>query len=187
MEARVKAIREYTQDELVWLLEHPAIYTAGSSAKNRDLLNNNGFPVYHTGRGGQYTYHGPGQRIIYVLLDLKKRNPDIRRYVKNLEDCVINTLAAFGVKGEIREGRVGVWVKQGNTEQKIAAIGVRVKHWVTYHGVSVNIFPDLSHYDGIIPCGIKEFGITSFESLGIECSLSSFDETFKKSFEAIAW
>jgi len=182
MEERVKQIRENNAKELIWLLEHNPIYTAGSSAKDSDLINNNGLPVYKTGRGGQYTYHGNGQRVAYVMLDIKKRGGDIRVFVKQLENWIINTLAEFGVKGEIREGRVGVWVQNGNLEEKIAAIGIRVKNWVSYHGISININPDLCHYNGIIPCGIKEYGITSLAKLGVNVSMEEFDKKLVKAF-----
>ena len=185
MEERVKQIREGSAKELIWLLEHNPIYTAGSSAKDSDLINNNGLPVYKTGRGGQYTYHGNGQRIVYVMLDLKKRGGDIRVFVKQLENWIINTLAEFGIKGEIREGRVGVWVQNGNSEEKIAAIGIRVKNWVSYHGISININPDLRHYNGIIPCGIKEYGITSLAKLGVNVTMEEFDKKLVKIFSLI--
>lgn len=203
MEVRVQAIRAGEKDELVWLLEHPPLYTAGTSAKDEDLIDTMGFPVYKTGRGGQYTYHGPGQRIAYILLDLKKRNPDVRLFVKQLEECIILTLAEFGIKGEIKEGRVGVWVKgvadkklevresllpsysNKYKEYKIAALGIRIRQWVTYHGIAVNINPDLSHYNGIIPCGITEYGVTSFRELGVIVTDDKFDEIFIKSFNKI--
>ena len=183
MEERVKHIRENNAKELIWLLEHNPIYTAGSSAKDADLLNHN-LPVYKTGRGGQYTYHGNGQRIAYVMLDIKKRGGDIRSFVKQLENWIIKTLAEFGIKGEIREGRVGVWVKTENSEEKIAAIGIRVKNWVSYHGISININPDLSHYNGIIPCGIKEYGVTSLAKLGVNISMEEFDKELINTFNA---
>lgn len=176
MERRVAGIRDGSMDEAVWLLEHPPLYTAGTSAKAEDLLNPR-FPVFQTGRGGEYTYHGPGQRVAYVMLDLKKRQsePDIKKYVWQLEESVIQTLAEVGIKGERRAGRVGIWVVQGNTENKIAAIGVRVRHWVTYHGVSININPDLSHFSGIIPCGIKEFGVTKVQDICSDVSMEKID------------
>ena len=186
MEKRVQEITLGEADELVWLLEHPPLYTAGTGANESDLLYTNDFPVYKSGRGGQYTYHGPGQRIAYVMLDLKKRNPDVRAFVKQLEQCIIMTLAAFGVKGEIREGRVGVWVG-GYTwhESKIAALGIRIRKWVTFHGISININPDLSHYDGIVPCGIREYGVTSLKALGIPLSMDEFDREFIQAFNRI--
>jgi len=249
MEARVQQIISGEADELIWLLEHPPLYTAGTSANDSDLLDSKGFPVYKTGRGGQYTYHGPGQRIAYVMLDLKKRTPDVRLFVKQLEECIIMTLAAFGVKGEIREGRVGVWVASDelqvagcklqvrsqvfygyaeelcvsssegrggvlyddpaqsargsasakgenppsnnnySTESKIAALGIRLRRWVSYHGIAININPDLSHYDGIIPCGISEYGVTSLAALGINTTAQEFakefDDQLIKSFNKI--
>ena len=167
MENRVAAIKDGSEDELIWLLEHPPIYTAGTSANAADLLNPQ-FPIFETGRGGQYTYHGPGQLVAYVMLDLKKRQkePDLKLYIRTLEQWIINTLEAFGIKGERREGRVGIWVAENEREAKIAAIGVRVRHWITYHGISINLNPDLSHFNGIVPCGINEHGVCSFQSLG---------------------
>lgn len=177
MDSRVKAIHEGTANEAIWLLEHPPIYTAGTSANEIDLRNPQ-FPVYATGRGGQYTYHGPGQRIAYVMLDLKKRqkHPDVKRFVCNLEAWIIKALADFGVKGERREGRIGIWVNSDTGESKIAAIGVRVRHWITLHGVSINVNPDLSHFEGIIPCGISEHGVTSLKALGKQASMKNLDE-----------
>ena len=167
MEKRVAEIRAGTAPEAVWLLEHPPLYTAGTSAKPADLLQPDRFPVYEAGRGGQYTYHGPGQRVAYVMLDLQKRGRDVRCFVRDLEEWVIQTLAQFGVKGEIREGRVGIWVDRGlGREDKIGAIGVRVRRWVTFHGISLNIDPDLSHFGGIVPCGISQYGVTSLWDLG---------------------
>lgn len=187
MERRVADIRDGSAPEQVWLLEHPSLYTAGTSANAKDLLDNR-FPVFETGRGGQYTYHGPGQRVGYVMLDLKKRQsaPDIKKYVWQLEEWIIQTLAAFDIKGERREGRVGIWVvKPDGTEAKIAAIGVRVRHWVTYHGISINLNPDLSHFDGIVPCGIAQHGVTSFEDLGVKASMEELDEALKEIFEDV--
>ncbi len=186
MEMRVDGIRAGMAEEAVWLLEHPPLYTAGTSAKAEDLLNPR-FPVYQTGRGGQYTYHGPGQRVAYVMIDLKKRQaePDIKKYVWQLEEWIILTLADFGVKGERRAGRVGIWVTHKNTENKIAAIGVRVRHWVTYHGISININPNLDHFNGIIPCGIKEFGVTSFEKLCLNHSLKEIDSRLEYHFRGL--
>lgn len=183
MERRVAGIREGAEDEAVWLLEHPPLYTAGTSAKAEDLLNPR-FPVFQTGRGGQYTYHGPGQRVAYVMLDLKKRQaePDIKKYVWQLEEWIIRTLAEIGIKGERREGRVGIWVVQGHTENKIAAVGVRVRHWVTYHGVSINVAPDLSHFSGIIPCGIQEFGVTKVQDICPDISLEDIDSFLRSKF-----
>lgn len=176
MEERVAAIRAGTDPEMVWLLEHPPLYTAGTSAKATDLLNPR-FPVFETGRGGEYTYHGPGQRVGYVMLDLKKRQrvPDIKRYVWQLEEWIIRALSDFGVKGERREGRVGIWVAHDGTESKIAALGVRIRHWVTYHGIAINVDPELSHFGGIVPCGIREFGVTSFHDRGVRISMNDLD------------
>jgi len=183
MEARVAAIRDDNADELVWLLEHPPLYTAGTSAKADDLLDPR-FPVFKTGRGGEYTYHGPGQRVVYVMLDLKKRQqvPDIKKYVWQLEEWIIRSLAALGVDGGRREGRIGIWVITPNGEAKIAAIGVRIRHWVTYHGISINVDPDLTHFDGIVPCGISEYGVTSLRQvLGREVSVEEVDAALQAS------
>ncbi len=186
MEARVAAIRSGEADDLVWLVEHPPIYTGGTSAAPSDLLNPQ-FPVYETGRGGEYTYHGPGQRVAYVMLDLKKRQqaPDIKKYVCMLEEWVIRSLAHFGIKGERRTGRIGIWVATPAGEKKIAAIGVRIRHWVTYHGIAINVNPDLSHFGGIVPCGIKEFGVTSFHDLEKPISMKQLDAVLEKEFEAV--
>lgn len=182
MEARAAAIRGGTEPEQVWLLEHPPLFTAGTSAKPADLIWRDRFPVYETGRGGQYTYHGPGQRVAYAMIDLAARGRDLRAYVAALEDWVIRALADFNVKGERRDGRVGVWVVTPSGEKKIAAIGVRVRHWVTFHGISVNVDPDLSHYDGIVPCGISEHGVTSLVDLGIPATLADLDVALKRWF-----
>ncbi|MBL8637093.1 MAG: lipoyl(octanoyl) transferase LipB [Alphaproteobacteria bacterium] len=185
MESRVAAIREGREDELIWLLEHPPLYTAGTSARAEDLLNPR-FLVHQTGRGGQYTYHGPGQRVAYVMMDLRKRQatPDIKNYVWRLEDWLIRSLAEMGVQGERRSGRVGIWVDEGGgRESKIAAIGVRVRHWVTYHGFSINVNPDLSHFDGIVPCGIQEHGVTSLQALGRKLSLDDVDNILKNQLD----
>ncbi len=186
METRVAALRNDDAQELVWLLEHPHIFTAGTSAKDSDLLNNN-IPVFKTGRGGEYTYHGPNQRIAYVMLDLKKRNAcDVRLYVHNLEEWIIKTLAKFKIKGERRENRVGIWVVSPNgTENKIAAIGVRLRKWCTYHGIAINLAPDLSYYEGIVPCGIKEHGVTSFEKLGVDVSMDELDEALMQTWSEV--
>jgi lipoyl(octanoyl) transferase len=185
MENRVAAIREGSAPEAVWLLEHPPLYTAGTSAKPEDLLEPDRFPVFQAGRGGEYTYHGPGQRIAYVMLDLQQRGRDIRCYVRDLENWMIRTLAMFGVKGERREGRVGIWVDRGaGREDKIAAIGVRVRHWVTYHGVSLNIDPELSHFSGIVPCGIRQYGVTSLWDLGLTPTREEVDMALRDAFEA---
>ena len=185
MEARAAAIRDGGARELVWLLEHPPLYTAGTSAREADLLEPDRFPVYRTGRGGQYTYHGPGQRVAYVMLDLKRRGPDVRCYVHNLEDWVIRTLARFNVTGERRDGRVGIWVAKSGGESKIAAIGVRVRRWVTYHGIAINVDPDLSHFDGIVPCGIAEHGVTSLTDLGLPVTLADLDVALKETFAEV--
>lgn len=185
MERRVDAIRAGTAPELVWLLEHPPLYTAGTSARPEDLLTPR-FPVHQTGRGGQFTYHGPGQRVAYVMLDLKRRGPDLRRYVRDLEDWLIGSLARFNVVGERRDGRVGIWVSQpGGREDKIAAIGVRVRRWVTYHGISLNVEPDLSHFDGIVPCGVREHGVTSLVDLGLPVTLHDVDLALRASFDEV--
>ena len=185
MEARAEAIAKGEMRERVWLVEHPPIYTAGTSAKPEDLLDAR-FPVFKTGRGGQFTYHGPGQRVGYVLLDLKSRKPDVRGFVRDLEEWLIRTLAQFNVKGERREGRVGIWVaRDGRREDKIAAIGVRVRRWVTFHGVSLNVEPDLSHFTGIVPCGISEHGVTSLVDLGIPVSMADVDVAMKQAFEDV--
>ena len=191
-----RAVQIYTQErsECVWLLQHPPIYTAGTSAKVKDLKDPNRFPVIKTSRGGQYTYHGPGQRVIYVMLDLNKRGKDIKKYVKNLEIWVIRSLEKLEITGETRSGRVGIWVSRPNKpslpdgsvrEDKIAAIGVRLKKWVTYHGISVNVNPDLSHFNGIVPCGISNQGITSFEDLGNRNNINDLDHCLKETFEEV--
>lgn len=184
MERRVAQIREGRAGELVWLLEHPPIYTAGTSAREGDLLTPARFPVYRSGRGGEYTYHGPGQRVAYVMLDLRTRGADVRGHVHGLEQWIIDTLAEFGIKGERRPSRVGVWVRRpGGGEDKVAAIGVRVRKWVSYHGISINVAPDLSHYEGIVPCGISEHGVTSLEALGVGASMADVDGALKRTFE----
>ncbi len=181
MEARVADIRDGSQSEMIWLLEHPPLYTAGTSAKASDLLEPR-FPVFETGRGGEYTYHGPGQRVGYVMLDLKTRQraPDIKLYVWQLEEWIIRALNEFGVKGERRTGRVGIWVSHNGAELKIAALGVRIRHWVTYHGISINLDPDLSHFSGIVPCGIREYGVTSLHDLDINASMNDLDSALLK-------
>jgi lipoyl(octanoyl) transferase len=188
MEARVAAIAVGTAPEQVWLLEHPPLYTAGTSAKPADLLQKDRFPVYATGRGGQYTYHGPGQRVGYVMLDLNKHGADVRRYVHNLEGWIITALGTLGVKAERRDGRIGLWVERPNPpfpsrEDKIAAIGVRVRKWVSFHGVAVNVAPDLSHYGGIVPCGISQHGVTSLKDLGHAASMADVDKALVAAFE----
>ena len=186
MEARVAAIRTGTAPELVWLLEHPALYTAGTSARDEELLDPRRLPVHRTGRGGRYTYHGPGQRIAYVMLDLARRDRDVRCHVHRLEEWMIGTLARFGVRGERRDGRVGIWVvRPGGGEDKIAAIGVRVRRWVTYHGVALNVAPELDHYRGIVPCGIDEHGVTSLAALGISATMAEVDDVLGATFPAI--
>ena len=181
MEARAAAIADGTAGEQVWLLEHPPIYTAGTSARDEDLIDAR-FPVYRTGRGGQFTYHGPGQRVGYAMLDLKSRKPDVRAYVHDLEEWLIEALAEFNVKGERREGRVGIWVQRGMREDKIAALGVRIKRWVSFHGVALNVDPDLSHFSGIVPCGVTAHGVTSLADLGIVTSMADVDVALKRSF-----
>jgi len=184
MEDRVAAIASGGGSELIWMLEHPALYTAGTSANLSDLIEPDRFPVFKTGRGGQYTYHGPGQLVGYFMLDLRKRGRDVRAFVAGLEQLVIDTLADFGVEADRRSGRVGVWVNMpDNTEAKIAAIGVRIRKWVSYHGISININPDLSHFTGIVPCGISEHGVTSLAALGIDASMQDVETALKKNFE----
>lgn len=178
MEKRVAAIREGEARELVWLLEHPPLYTAGTSARREDLLNAGGIPVYETGRGGQYTYHGPGQRVAYVMLDLQRRGRDVRAHVWRLEEWIVRALEHFNVRGERRDGRVGIWVDRGaGREDKIAAIGVRVRHWVTYHGIAINVEPELSRFGGIVPCGIADpkLGVTSLVDLGLPVTMEDLD------------
>jgi lipoyl(octanoyl) transferase len=186
MEERVTAIREGRAPELVWLLEHPPLYTAGTSADPRELLEPERFPVYAAGRGGRYTYHGPGQRIAYLMLDLKRRGPDVRRYVERIEELVIRTLGRFGVHGERRAGRIGIWVVlPDGSEAKIGAIGVRVRRWVSYHGVAINLCPDLGHFQGIVPCGISEYGVTSLHALGVAASFADLDAALRASFAEV--
>jgi lipoyl(octanoyl) transferase len=184
MEARALAIAAGQADELVWLVEHPPLYTAGASAKPDDLVDPDRFPVYPTRRGGQFTYHGPGQRVAYVMLDLNRRGKDVRAFVCKMEDGVIATLAAFNVTGERRKGRVGVWViRPDGSEDKIAAIGVQLKKWVSLHGISINVEPDLSHFDGIVPCGIRDHGVTSLVGLGLPVTLADVDVALKAAFD----
>ena len=186
MEERVAAIRAGQRPELVWLLEHPPLYTAGTSARIQDLLAPRRFPVFDAGRGGQYTYHGPGQRVAYLMLDLQRRRPELRRYIWQLEEWVIRALAQFNVRGERREDRIGIWVvKPGGHEAKIAAIGVRVRRWVTYHGVAINLEPDLEHFAGIVPCGISGFGVTSFADLGLTTTMPELDAALMGAFEEV--
>jgi lipoyl(octanoyl) transferase len=186
MAERVAAIRTGTAPELVWLLEHPPLYTAGTSAREADLLDPGGIPVYRTGRGGQYTYHGPGQRVVYVMLDLKRRGADIRHFVHNLEAWAIAALWRFNVRGERRDGRVGIWVpREGGREDKIAAIGVRVRRWVSFHGVAINVEPDLSRFQGIVPCGIRGHGVTSLHDLGLPVTMPDVDVALRDSFDEV--
>lgn len=194
METRVADIRAGHARELIWLLEHPPLYTAGTSAKDRDLLQPARFPVHAAGRGGQYTYHGPGQRVAYVMLDLRHRRQDVRRFVSDLEEWTIRTLARFGVTAERRAGRVGVWVTRPDKpplfdgsprEDKIAAIGVRIRHWVSFHGISINVEPDLGHYDGIVPCGIAGHGVTSLVDLGLPVTLADLDVALADTFDEV--
>jgi len=187
MEARAAAIADGSASELIWLLEHPPLYTAGTSAKPADLLTPERFPVYATGRGGQYTYHGPGQRVVYVMLDVRRRYGDLRAFVCDLERWVIETLDSFNVKGETREGRVGVWVRRPDkgptVEDKIAAVGIRVRRWVSFHGFAINVEPDLDHFSGIVPCGIADHGVTSLADLGRIVSLPDVDVALRAVFE----
>ncbi len=187
MEERVKQILEKRGHEQIILLEHPALYTAGTSAKSQELIGSGleSFPVYMTGRGGKYTYHGPGQRVAYVMLDLRKRERDVRAFVRALEEWVIQSLKILDIPCERREGRIGLWVEHQGTEKKIAAIGIRLKQWVSFHGIAINVAPDLTHYQGIIPCGIKEYGVTSFKALGSEASLEDLDQALYATFEKI--
>lgn len=189
MESRVAAIAAGAADEAVWLLEHPPLYTAGVSAREGDLLAPDRFPVHRTGRGGQFTYHGPGQRVAYVMLDLNQRGRDVRGFVRGLEDWLIGALEAFGVEAGMREGRVGVWVERKGAgwsrEDKIAAIGVKVRKWVSYHGISLNVEPDLEHFGGIVPCGITEHGVTSLVDLGVLATMDEADDALKSSFQRI--
>ena len=190
MEARAAAIAEGTADELVWLLEHPPLYTGGVSAKPGDLLDPGRFPVFASGRGGQFTYHGPGQRVAYVMLDLTRRRRDVRAFVAGLEAWVIGALDRFNVRGEIRDGRVGVWVERRQPgvptrEDKIAAVGVKLRRWVSFHGISLNVEPDLGHFSGIVPCGVTQHGVTSLVDLGLPVSLDEADEALRASFREV--
>jgi lipoyl(octanoyl) transferase len=186
MERRVADIAAGTAPETVWLLEHPPLYTAGTSAHREDLLTPDRFPVYDTGRGGQYTYHGPGQRVAYVMLDLNQRGRDLRRYISSLEQWIIDTLAAFNVKGERRAGRVGIWIDRGGgREDKIAAIGVRVRHWITFHGIAINVDPVLEHFSGIVPCGISQHGVTSLVDLGLPVTMADLDVALRAAFGGV--
>ena len=185
MEERVAAIRAGSADELAWLVEHPPLYTAGTSARKEDLLAPDRFPVHATGRGGEFTYHGPGQRVVYLMLDLASRGRDVRRFVRAVESWLIGALAEFGIEGERRGGRVGIWVERPGGEAKIAAVGLRLRHWISYHGVSLNVAPDLSHYDGIVPCGIGEYGVTSLADLGVAASMEAVDDALLRRFAAV--
>ena len=193
MEARVEAVHAGTAPELVWLLEHPPLYTAGTSADPTDLTDPDRFPVFEARRGGQYTYHGPGQRVVYVMLDVGKRGHDVRKFVQDLEAWVIATLAEFSLTGHIRDGRVGVWIERPDkplmpdgtlSEDKIAAIGIRLRKWISFHGLSINVEPDLEHFDGIVPCGITEHGVTSLVDLGLPVTMDDLDVALRRSFQA---
>ncbi len=194
MEREVADIAEGRSDELVWLVEHPPLYTGGTSAHSADLIQPDRFPVFATGRGGEYTYHGPGQRVVYVMLDLKRRRQDVRAFVAALEEVIIGTLATMNVRGERREDRVGVWVRRPErpplpdgamAEDKVAALGIRLRKWVTFHGLSLNVEPDLEHFTGIVPCGIAGYGVTSLVDLGLPVTMSDVDVSLRKSFEAV--
>jgi lipoyl(octanoyl) transferase len=182
MDLRVKAIQQGKAPECVWLLEHPPLYTKGTSGKDTDILTSAKHPVFETGRGGQVTYHGPGQCIAYVMVDLKPRYLDIRKYVYELEEWIIQTLKRFNINGERRQGRIGIWVDKNGADHKIAAIGVRVQKWVTSHGIAINVNPDLSAYDNIIPCGLKQYGVTSLADLGMNVSLEAVDDVLRETF-----
>lgn len=194
MEQEVERIAHGEADELVWLVEHPPLYTAGTSARTQDLLVPNRFPVFETGRGGEYTYHGPGQRVVYIMLDLKRRKRDVRAFVAAIEDSIIRTLDSMNIRGERREDRVGVWVRRpekpplpngAESEDKIAAIGIRIRHWVSFHGLSINVEPDLSHFTGIVPCGISGYGVTSLIDLGLPVTMEDVDMRYRQAFEQV--
>ena len=190
MDERVDSIQKGNAKELVWLLEHPPLYSAGTSAKPKDLLTPNRFPVFKTGRGGQYTYHGPGQRVAYIMLDLNRRRRDIRAFVSSLETWIINTLSKFNIRGERRSDRIGIWVRRtdlnnSDREDKIGAIGIRIKRWVTLHGISINVSPDLEHFGGIIPCGIDGYGVTSFEDIGRPLEVYDLDVELRTEFDQL--
>ena len=189
MEARAALIADGEARERVWLVEHPPLYTAGTSARDEDLIAPERFPVFRSGRGGQFTYHGPGQRVAYVMLDLKRRQPDLRRFVAALEGWLIGALDDINIRGERREDRVGVWVRRPNkgvdTEDKIAAIGIRVRRWVSFHGISLNVEPELSHFDGIVPCGVSQYGVTSLVDLGLPVTMPEVDSVLREAFERV--
>ena len=194
MEARAKEIWKGHKPETIWLVEHPPLYTAGSSAKESDLISPGRFPVYSTKRGGQYTYHGPGQRVVYVMLDLNKRGKDVRAFVKNLENWIIGTLESFNIRGEIRDDRVGVWVQRPEKpksldgkicEDKIAAVGIRLRKWVSFHGISINVEPNIEHFSGIVPCGIADHGVTSLVDLGLPVTMTDLDVELANKFKEI--
>lgn len=187
MEARVAAISEGSANELIWLVEHPPLYTAGTSASPRDLIAPDRFPVFKTGRGGQYTYHGPGQRVVYVMIDVRRRfGGDVRRFVQFLEQIIIGTLSRFGVHGEVREGRVGVWVARPERgpgcEDKIAALGIRIRRGISFHGLAINVCPELGHFSGIVPCGISEHGVSSLKDLGLGATIADIDAELEENF-----
>lgn len=185
MESRIADIHAEKAGDTLWLLEHPPLYTAGTSAQDRDLVGGFPFPVFEAGRGGQYTYHGPGQRVAYTMFDLKKRQRDVRCFVQDLEQVIILTLATFGVVGERRGGRVGVWVVTDAGEKKIAALGIRLRKWISFHGISINVHPDLSHFGGIVPCGLPSFGVTSLHDLGIPVAMNDVDTALLEAFETV--
>jgi lipoyl(octanoyl) transferase len=194
METRANAIATGQAQECIWLVEHPPLYTAGTSAKPDDLTDPDRFEVHQTKRGGQYTYHGPGQRVVYVMLDVGKRGHDVRKFVQQLENWVIASLGEFNVTGHIREGRVGVWVERGNkprtaagdvAEDKIAAIGIRLRKWISFHGISINVDPDLEHFSGIVPCGITDYGVTSLVDLGLPVTIGDVDVALRRTFESV--
>ena len=194
MDSHVEKMINGKADEKIWFLEHPPLYTAGTSARKNDLVEPDRFPVFETKRGGQYTYHGPGQRVVYVMLDLNKRGKDVKKFVSNLEAWITLTLAEFNVMGQSRDGRVGIWVERPDKplknngtleEEKVAAIGVRLRKWVTFHGLSINVDPDLTHFKGIIPCGIEEYGVTSLVDLGLQVTMTDLDTALKKTFPKV--
>lgn len=194
MDSHVEKMINGKADEKIWFLEHPPLYTAGTSARKNDLVEPDRFPVFETKRGGQYTYHGPGQRVVYVMLDLNKRGKDVKKFVSNLEAWITLTLAEFNVMGQSRDGRVGIWVERPDKplknngtleEEKVAAIGVRLRKWVTFHGLSINVDPDLTHFKGIIPCGIEAYGVTSLVDLGLQVTMTDLDTALKKTFPKV--